>query len=123
MLRAVAGRTADAARRGARLGRWCGLLFRTMVVAVLLGASIWYWAGWTTVQGNRGVQWASPDLPTWLWSIVVFSAALIVGAWRVRGSSAVPGRCPRCGYDLTGNVSGRCPECGEPILQKKDKNR
>ena len=25
------------------------------------------------------------------------------------------GRCLRCGYDLTGNVSGRCPECGESI--------
>jgi hypothetical protein len=24
------------------------------------------------------------------------------------------GRCPRCGYDLTGNTSGVCPECGEP---------
>lgn len=22
------------------------------------------------------------------------------------------GRCPTCGYDLTGNTSGRCPECG-----------
>jgi hypothetical protein len=22
------------------------------------------------------------------------------------------GRCPRCGYDLTGNVTGVCPECG-----------
>jgi hypothetical protein len=22
------------------------------------------------------------------------------------------GRCIRCGYDLTGNVSGVCPECG-----------
>ena len=22
------------------------------------------------------------------------------------------GRCPRCGYDLTGNESGVCPECG-----------
>ena len=22
------------------------------------------------------------------------------------------GRCTRCGYDLTGNVSGVCPECG-----------
>jgi hypothetical protein len=22
------------------------------------------------------------------------------------------GLCPRCGYDLTGNVSGTCPECG-----------
>jgi hypothetical protein len=24
-------------------------------------------------------------------------------------------RCPRCGYDLTGNVSGVCPECGTPF--------
>ena len=22
------------------------------------------------------------------------------------------GVCPRCAYDLTGNVSGVCPECG-----------
>lgn len=24
------------------------------------------------------------------------------------------GKCAKCGYDLTGNVSGRCPECGAP---------
>ena len=25
--------------------------------------------------------------------------------------------CPRCSYDLTGNVSGICPECGTPIAR------
>ena len=25
------------------------------------------------------------------------------------------GRCQKCGYDLTGNVSGRCAECGMPV--------
>ena len=25
------------------------------------------------------------------------------------------GRCARCEYDLTGNVSGVCPECGTPL--------
>ena len=25
------------------------------------------------------------------------------------------GLCPRCGYDLTRNVSGVCPECGEKV--------
>ncbi len=25
------------------------------------------------------------------------------------------GRCPQCGYDLTGNTSGICPECGSPV--------
>ena len=24
------------------------------------------------------------------------------------------GRCRKCGYDLTGNITGRCPECGTP---------
>jgi len=28
---------------------------------------------------------------------------------------ADPGRCARCGYDLTGNVSRLCPECGWSI--------
>jgi len=25
------------------------------------------------------------------------------------------GLCPKCTYDLTGNVSGVCPECGRPV--------
>ena len=25
------------------------------------------------------------------------------------------GRCPRCSYDLTGNVSSTCPECGMAV--------
>lgn len=29
-----------------------------------------------------------------------------------RRSRRLEGRCGRCGYDLTGNVSGVCPECG-----------
>ncbi len=27
------------------------------------------------------------------------------------------GQCPKCEYDLTGNVSGICPECGTPIVK------
>ncbi|MCB9850954.1 MAG: hypothetical protein H6817_09660 [Phycisphaerales bacterium] len=33
-------------------------------------------------------------------------------AWRKR---LVPGRCGRCGYDLTGNTTGVCPECGARV--------
>ena len=33
---------------------------------------------------------------------------------RRRARRAAAGRCARCGYDLTGNVSGVCPECGAP---------
>ena len=42
----------------------------------------------------------------------------IAGAWTLfefcksRRARYGAGRCARCGYDLTGNVSGVCPECG-----------
>ena len=36
-------------------------------------------------------------------------------AVRSRSASRGLSRCPRCGYDLTGNVSGVCPECGGGI--------
>ncbi len=32
--------------------------------------------------------------------------------WRKRRRLAKVGKCPACGYDLTGNESGVCPECG-----------
>ena len=32
---------------------------------------------------------------------------------RLRMESSIP--CPKCTYNLTGNVSGTCPECGTPI--------
>ncbi|MBI5864182.1 MAG: hypothetical protein HZB38_06720 [Planctomycetes bacterium] len=38
------------------------------------------------------------------------TAALWRLAWRCR--VPLPGHCPRCGYNLTGNTSGVCPECG-----------
>ena len=33
----------------------------------------------------------------------------------LRQYSLTPGRCGRCDYDLTGNVTGVCPECGWKI--------
>jgi hypothetical protein len=34
---------------------------------------------------------------------------------RAAGRRRLQGRCVRCDYDLTGNVSGVCPECGERV--------
>ena len=31
---------------------------------------------------------------------------------RYRVITSSDGRCPTCGYNLTGNTTGRCPECG-----------
>jgi len=36
-----------------------------------------------------------------------------------RKTSYPTGHCPKCGYNLTGNVSGRCPECGQPVERKQ----
>lgn len=30
-----------------------------------------------------------------------------------------PGHCPRCKYNLTGNLSGVCPECGTEVPRNR----
>jgi hypothetical protein len=46
-----------------------------------------------------------------LWLPLAITAPLGVVFWRL-DRCVPPGHCPKCGYDLTGNVSGKCPECG-----------
>ena len=50
--------------------------------------------------------------PFWLPLLISTSAAVLL--WR-SGRRVPEGHCPKCGYDLTGNLSGRCPECGTEI--------
>jgi len=52
-------------------------------------------------------------LPWWAIALgfAVAPGGSAIRAWR-RRHPLRPGLCPRCGYDLTGNVSGVCPECG-----------
>lgn len=50
------------------------------------------------------------------WLLVLFGGSGVSFAIRGRRRRAEPGRCPRCEYDLTGNVSGVCPECGTKVL-------
>lgn len=51
--------------------------------------------------------------PAWATAMVLLAPPLCRAAFlyrrRRRGRL---GLCPRCGYDLTANVSGTCPECG-----------
>ncbi len=44
-----------------------------------------------------------------------FAVVLAVAARHPRRCRK-PGHCPRCGYNLTGNITGRCPECGRPCI-------
>ncbi len=41
--------------------------------------------------------------------------AMVIVLWWLDRRRVLPGRCQKCGYDLTGNVSGRCPECGREV--------
>ena len=49
-------------------------------------------------------------LPLWLPFLLLFIPTLLL--WRRDRRRSRPDCCPRCDYDLTGNVTGVCPECG-----------
>jgi hypothetical protein len=52
-------------------------------------------------------------IPLWI-PLAIVALATAALWWRERRPFP-PGRCPTCGYNLTGNVSGRCPECGHAV--------
>ena len=44
------------------------------------------------------------------------ASAISVAVWRIIvRKRELKGRCRKCGYNLTGNVSGVCPECGTEV--------
>ncbi len=73
--------------------------------------SNWTWYWWPRSDDNSR-NWHYVSLPLWI-PFVAFGVPVAVLMWQDR-RRVRPGQCPRCGYDLRGNVSGRCPECGTP---------
>lgn len=60
------------------------------------------------------------SIPLWiLLALFTTPPALVLWRARLRRLRIEAGRCPRCGYDLAGNVTGVCPECGERIEPAK----
>jgi|GEM_PF-2856401 len=61
-------------------------------------------------------------LPCWAIQIplIVATGLLLRPWWRQRRAMRWlgEGKCAKCGYDLTGNVSGVCPECGTAVAAK-----
>ncbi|MFH1109328.1 MAG: hypothetical protein V1790_09060 [Planctomycetota bacterium] len=70
-------------------------------------------------------RWLLPgvdsDLRVFAASLIVLGGlqwvlvAQVVLALKRRRRPLDPNTCPKCRYDLTGNVSGVCPECGTAI--------
>lgn len=54
-------------------------------------------------------------LPFTLWAVAAYRHWL-----RPRKRESPPGRCPKCRYDLTDNVTGTCPECGTPVPKQSE---
>jgi hypothetical protein len=55
-------------------------------------------------------------VPCWMPSLLLAGyPAITFARWRARRRRRRAGRCAKCGYDLTGNVSGVCPECGNKV--------
>ena len=64
----------------------------------------------------HSTHWHVGQAPGWvvilLLSLLPLARVLIFVQRRVSCLRQRESDCPRCGYDLTGNVSGACPECG-----------
>lgn len=59
-------------------------------------------------------------VPLWMTAVLGFLFYLY---YRRRTSRLRVGRCLKCDYDLTGNISGICPECGNTINLKSDQSQ
>lgn len=81
----------------------------------------WYWGRerdvvvWAPnrVDELSSLGYRATHLPLWIPLVVIGVPAGLL--WWRGYRRPRRGHCPRCGYDLTGNVSGRCPECGAVV--------
>jgi hypothetical protein len=63
-------------------------------------------------------NWFSFTLPYWpLAAALAGLPVLRITGFMRRRTRIKTGLCPRCGYDLTGNVSGTCSECGTAAVK------
>ena len=82
--------------------------------------------GWNVqIISPRIVHWMPHYLTTPAFSVISiplwlpFLAIAIPTAWLWRRDRRhLPGHCPKCGYDLTGNVTGKCSECGVKVTDR-----
>lgn len=86
-----------------------------LIAAVLLANAVAVIDGSSWNPGLSPALLGALALTTWLglcWFLSRMFDHLVI---RPHVRHLVPHLCPRCSYDLTGNVSRVCPECGAPV--------
>jgi hypothetical protein len=109
------------------MARWAAYLLVSVVLAaafavLLVVANNFYWGASPRPGGDYYLfhRELPGPLGALLWAAIkpLLFVTPAAAAWalyrcvRARSDGRGAHRCPRCGYDLTGNVSGVCPECG-----------
>ena len=62
--------------------------------------------------------WLAIVCDNWLVGLIFFPILYLgwwVGHWISPPKRVIPGRCPKCQYNLRGVAGNRCPECGTEI--------
>ncbi|HEY8747953.1 MAG TPA: hypothetical protein VIM11_08265 [Tepidisphaeraceae bacterium] len=89
-------------------------IFATSVLTLALhGGSIS--SGATTITDSGGVMSGLAGVLL----LAVPTLLVVIGRLRYFPAKYIPGQCPRCSYNLTGNTSGVCPECGRAIAHSQ----
>jgi hypothetical protein len=73
---------------------------------------------WTPDSWNEMSTLGVRGLFVPLWIPLAIVAVPTAFLWWFDRHRIRPGHCPKCGYNLTGNVSGICPECGTPVKRE-----
>ena len=73
-----------------------------------------WWVGWSVLRGAMGPGscLTTTHVPYWVAALIVFLPTACL--FHLDRRRFAPGRCQRCGYDLSGLPPGAaCPECGK----------
>jgi hypothetical protein len=67
------------------------------------------------LQRHKVAAQAGVEAPSWMVILLTGLYPTVLTVRWFRRARRLPSECPKCRYDLTGNVSGICPECGTPV--------
>lgn len=90
----------------ATTGGWLSLRVTPLAARQM---SFWTWDWRNNLIGDE------IDVPGWVGILPLLILLIVIARIRRLKRNRKLNLCPRCGYDLTGNISGICPECGNAV--------